>query len=154
MTFRLAPGKSDAIRFTGKGPFDQRMGYSQLPHFADRLKANHYLITDQARISSRMAEVVDEGLFAPYREKISAGLSLQDCAGESIFDARYPERVYDKFENVPPLLIQSLLFIENRELLDFEKPTKKPGDRMGPLQQGGNGSGHPPFHARSRCPGR
>src|SRR4029434_986735 len=39
---------------------------------------------------------------------------------------RYPEQVYGRFEFVPPLLINTLLFIENRELLDARQPYPNP----------------------------
>src|SRR5439155_7307507 len=74
------------------------------------------------------------GLFAPYREKDQAGLELRDCRGDVLFAARYPERVYERFADVPPLLVNALLFIENRELLDEQHPTRNPAiewDRLG-----------------------
>lgn len=126
MSYSIEPGTSDAIRFPGRGPFDQRLGYGNLPQFLPRLTSRNYVITDQVRISPRMAEIVDEGLFAPYHEKTQAGLALLDCTGDTLFRARYPERVYEKFESVPDLLTQSLLFIENRELLDTDYATKNP----------------------------
>ena len=36
--YQLGPGPSDAIRFAGNGPYDQRLGYHQLPQLIDRLK--------------------------------------------------------------------------------------------------------------------
>ncbi|MCX9155494.1 transglycosylase domain-containing protein [Niveibacterium sp. 24ML] len=126
MNFKLAPGKSDAIRFPATGPFDQRFGYTALPQITTRLTARHYAVTDQARISPEMAQTIDAGLFAPYREKTRGGLAIDDCAGEALFDAQIPVRAYDKFESVPPMLVRSLLFIENRELLSPEHLTKNP----------------------------
>jgi len=79
-------------------------------------------------------ELIAQGLFAPYREKTQTGLELRDCRGQPLFAARYPERVYERFETVPTLLIDSLLFIENRELLDEEFPLRNPAiewDRFG-----------------------
>src|SRR2546425_6566033 len=96
MRFRVEPGASTAIRYPGKGPFDQRLGYADLPELLPRLSARSYVITEQARSSPRMTEVVDEGLFAPYREKPRAGLTLLDCVGEPLFSARYPERFYER----------------------------------------------------------
>src|SRR5438132_2912588 len=39
LRFSVEPGQSDAIRFPGPGPYDQRRGYAQLPVFIDRLKS-------------------------------------------------------------------------------------------------------------------
>ena len=126
MRYSVLPGQSDVIRFPGNGPFDTRLGYAGLPQFVQRLVARQYRIEAQARIAPDMAEVIDEGLFAPYREKTRAGLALRDCAAAPLLDVRYPERWYPRFDAIPPLLVDSLLFIENRELLAADVPTKNP----------------------------
>jgi membrane peptidoglycan carboxypeptidase len=132
--FEVQPGPSTAIRFPGPGPFDERMGYRQLPGMIERLAAQGYGVSAQAHMSPRMLALADEGLFPPYHEKAQGGLELRDCRAEPLFSARYPERVYDNFEAVPPLLVNALLFIENRELLDPRHPTRNPAiewDRFG-----------------------
>lgn len=133
LTFELQPGPSPSIRFPGAGPFDQRLGYHQLPDLIERLNRQGYAVTAQARMSPKLLEFSDKGLFAPYHEKAQAGLALRDCRNESLYASRYPERVYDRFEAVPPLLVAALLFIENRELLD-PHPMRNPAvewDRFG-----------------------
>jgi len=62
-------------------------------------------VAAQARISPRMAEWMDHGLFPPYREKTQAGLAVLDCAGEELFRVRYPERIYSSFDQLPRLLV-------------------------------------------------
>lgn len=123
--FWVGPGPSSSIRFTKTGPYDHRLGYADLPAFLERLNARGYEVAEQARISPAFAGVMDRGLFAPYREKVQAGLSLLDCRGEEIFTARYPENVYPTFDSIPRVLVDSLLFIENRELFDGQ-PTRNP----------------------------
>jgi membrane peptidoglycan carboxypeptidase len=132
--FQLADGPSNAIRFPQESPYDERLGYANLPNFLQRLNSREYQITQQARISPQMAELVDRGLFAPYPEKTRVGLEINDCRNEVMFKARFPERTYPDFAGVPPLLVQSLLFIENRELLDTNWPKRNPAvewDRLG-----------------------
>ncbi|HSW06463.1 MAG TPA: transglycosylase domain-containing protein [Aquabacterium sp.] len=132
--FELKPGPSPAIRFPGAGPFDERLGYRRLPETVQRLTGQGFTIAAQARMSPKMIELVDRGLFAPYREKTQAGLSLRDCRGQTLAAARYPERRYERFEAVPPLLVDALLFIENRDLLDARRPLRNPAvewDRFG-----------------------
>jgi membrane peptidoglycan carboxypeptidase len=133
LTFQVQPGLSSAIRFPGAGPSDQRLGYHALPEMITRLNSQGYPVTAQARMSAQLLELSDKGLFATYHEKTQAGLELRDCRGEPLFTARYPERVYDRFEAVPKLLVDSLLFIENRELFD-PHPSRNPAiewDRLG-----------------------
>jgi membrane peptidoglycan carboxypeptidase len=131
MRYELAAGPSDSIRFPQYGPFDERLGYAALPALQKRLAARGFTVSAQARISPRMAEVQDLGLFPPYREKTQAGLTVLGCAGGSLFSVRDPERVYADFASVPHLLTASLLFIENRELLSNVHETKNPAIEWG-----------------------
>jgi membrane peptidoglycan carboxypeptidase len=132
--FKVEPGPSNEIRFPGPGPYDERLGYRQLPDVVERLQAQGYTVTAQARMSPKMIEMRDKGLFTPYREKDQAGLDVRDCRDESLFSARFPQRVYESFDAVPPLAVDALLFIENRELLDPRYPMRNAAiewDRLG-----------------------
>ena len=126
LRFEVQAGTSDSIRFPGNGPYDQRLGYHALPRFVKELTAKEYRVGAQARLSPQLARVSEQGLFSPYREKTQAGLDLFDCRGEPLFAARFPELVYGRFEAVPPMVVNALLFIENRELLDPRHPQLNP----------------------------
>ena len=102
LQFALHPGPSDAIRFPGSGPYDQRLGYHALPQYLDRLTAQDWQITAQARMSPKLLDVIDHGLFAPYAEKNQAGFELLDCRADPLFLARLPQRAYGRFEAIPP----------------------------------------------------
>ena len=125
-SYTLAAGPSPSIRFPLSAPYDDRLGYADLPVFFGKLQSRNFGIVKQARISSGMAEILDAGYFAPYPEKIQSGLSILDCHNDSLFQARYPERIYQGFDDIAPILVQSLLFIENRELLDPRYPKRNP----------------------------
>ena len=73
-----------------------------------------------------LVEHVERGLFPPYAEKTRAGLDVFDCRGEPLYGFRYPWRGYERFEDVPAIVAQALLFIENRDLLDESRPTLNP----------------------------
>jgi membrane peptidoglycan carboxypeptidase len=118
LTFRMAPGPSPSIRFPTAGPYDERLGYTQLPDFLDRLMADTYMFQSQARLSPHLQRIIDRGIFPIYGEKTQAGLRILDRHSERVFAVRYPQRVYATFEEIPELIVQTLLFIENRELLD------------------------------------
>lgn len=126
LRFKVEPGPSDAIRFPGSGPYDERLGYRSIPKFVEQLKPQGYVVTAQARMSPRLVELSDQGLFSPYREKDQTGLELRDCRSEPLFEGRFPQRVYERFDSVPPLLVEALLFIENRELLVDQYPKRNP----------------------------
>ena len=108
------------------GPYDSRLGYNQMAKFVQRLKERGYVVSQQAHASARLVELTDLGLFPIYREKNQGGLTLLDCQGVPLHASRYPERAYASFGEVPPLLADSLLFIENRELLDSARPKRNP----------------------------
>ena len=135
--FEVEPGAAPAIRFPGPdaGPYDQRLGYTRLPGFIERLAARGFVVTAQARPSARLLELQDQGLFAIYRERSQAGLLLQDCRGDALYAERLPRRVYGRFDAVPPLLVDALLYIENRELLDPGAPMRNPAVEWDRLAQ-------------------
>ncbi|WP_017234347.1 transglycosylase domain-containing protein [Pandoraea sp. B-6] len=127
VSFRVAQGPSDTIRFPSHGgPYDLRMGYERLPEFAARLTARGFVVTAQARDSATMARIADQGLFVPYEEKAQAGLRLFDASGAPLYRARYPLRTYANFDAVPPVVADALTFIEDRSLLDAAEPYLNP----------------------------
>ncbi|HYQ38615.1 MAG TPA: biosynthetic peptidoglycan transglycosylase, partial [Pseudomonas sp.] len=126
LQYRVEPGPSDAIRYPQQGPFDQRLGYVGLPEFVRRLDQQGYVVERQARFSPPLLEYTGYGLYPPFPEKTRAGLDISDCRGEPMFDFRHPQRFYDSFDDIPPLAVNSLLFIENRHLLDADQPQQNP----------------------------
>ena len=125
-TFETAPGPSPAIRFPEPGPYDLRLGHARLPDFLDRLEGAGYRIDQQARSSDRLLGLTDRGVYPLYHEKTQAGLQILDRDGREIFVARYPERVYTAFDEIPPLIVETVLFLENGELLDSRAPYRNP----------------------------
>ncbi|HET7594021.1 MAG TPA: transglycosylase domain-containing protein [Stellaceae bacterium] len=126
MTFSVEPGPSAAIRFPEAGPYDRRLGYAQLPSFIDRLATRHFAVELQARQSPLLRRFIDAGGYAVYHEKAQAGLELRDRAGLPLEEARYPSTAYPSFAAVPPLVAHTLRFIEDRDLLDPERPNRNP----------------------------
>lgn len=124
--YTLGAGQSDRILFPRHGPFDERLGYARLPAFEARLQARGYAIERQARFSPALLEYTRRGFFPPYAEKTQAGLTLEECRGEAYHDSRHPQRHYPHFAAIPPRVLQVLLFIENRELLDALSPYANP----------------------------
>jgi membrane peptidoglycan carboxypeptidase len=126
MTWQVRPGPSDRIRYPDHGPYDLRLGYSMLPTFLTRLDKAGWQIDRQARISIQMERINDLGVFLPYHEKDQAGLTLLDSDGKLLYQSLHPTRVYKRFEDIPKVLVNSLLYIENRELLTEQFPTRNP----------------------------
>ncbi len=134
LSYKLVLGQSPSVRFPKYGPYDERLGYTLLPHITERLKASGFVVSAQAALSPRLAELVDYGLFPVYHEKNQAGLAILDRSNRPIFTAIYPRFNYPSFQSIPPVILDTLLFIENRELLNQENYTANPAvewDRLG-----------------------
>lgn len=125
-SFTVGEGASSSISFPSSAPYDDRLGYSKIPGFVEKLKPRGFEITRQAQISEGMAEIVSDGYFAPYPEKVQSGLRILDCRNDRLFQERYPKRIFENFDDLPTILVQSLLFIENRELLETAHPKRNP----------------------------
>ena len=135
LSFKLVAGASSSIRFPQNGPYDQRLGYTLLPEAIKRLKTTGFDVAAQAVFSPMMAELVDEyGLFPIYHEKTQAGLRILDQGNQVIFSTVYPGQGYASFNMIPPVILDTLLFIENRELLNEQNTQVNPAiewDRLG-----------------------
>jgi membrane peptidoglycan carboxypeptidase len=126
MTYQLGEGAAPDLRHPGAGPYDLRLGYAQLPNFAASLRAHDYVIARQTRMSPTLKRFIDLGGFPIFREKAQAGLTVLDRNGDTVYSARHPEQVFADFSSIPRLIVDTLLFIENRELLDGAHPTRNP----------------------------
>ena len=126
LSYSMHPGPSDSIFYPGAGPFDKRLGYSALGDFLPRLLKRDYVIAAQTRFSPKLLEYSKNGFFVPYAEKIQAGLSITDCTTAALYQFKYPQQLYSSFASIPPLVTHSLLFIENRDLLDPKQPKANP----------------------------
>ncbi|CAG4904970.1 transglycosylase domain-containing protein [Paraburkholderia gardini] len=151
--FTPGEGVSPSIRFPTHGPYDERLGYALLPSFQQRLTERDFAVASQARDSAQMLSLADDGLFLPYHEKDQAGLQLFDGTGALLFDRRYPGRVYDSFEAIPPLVVNALLFIEDRYLLDADQPDRNPAIDWGRFSRALVDQGIRVFNRQQSTPG-
>jgi membrane peptidoglycan carboxypeptidase len=126
MSFAVLSGPNRAVRFPKWGPYDERLGYAGLPLYISSLSAHHFTVERQAAWSGALARFVDHGGYAIYGEKPRAGARLLDREGNQLYGASYPERAYTGFRSIPPVVVNSLLFIEDRDLLDPHDPRRNP----------------------------
>lgn len=126
LEYRVRPGPSTRIQFPDDGPFDRRLGYVALPRFIEQLAQRNFRIEEQARFSPALLDYASRGFFLPYPEQAQAGLTINDCRGVPLYANSYPRQYYESFEDIPPLVVMSLLFIEDRGLLDADRPHANP----------------------------
>ena len=126
ITFEMEPLLNADLRYPAYGPYNQRLGYSYLPFFIKSLQSSNYSVAEQMRGSATYQYFLDRQLYPIYRPKTVAGLALYDRQGQKLYDASYPNHVFSDFGSIPPLLIRTLLYIENRELLSDGSVTRNP----------------------------
>ena len=134
LSFRLADGKSASIHYPGDGPYDWTLGYARIPAFLPRLESKGFQIEAQAHSSELLASLTGIGLYPVYPQKDQAGLRIVDRTGLDLYSFDRPQHVYRSYSAIPPLVVQTLLFIENRHMLDSKHPTHNPAvewDRLG-----------------------
>ena len=124
--FQIAPGPSDSIRFPKFGPYDKRLGYTQIPSMIERLSERNFTIEQQARVSPPMRVFVDLGGYAVFHEKSESGLLLRDASGQVLGGTSYPNRVFRDFNEIPEILVRTLQYLEDREVLDSTHPNRNP----------------------------
>ena len=100
------------------GPLDQQRGYTDIPRWIDGLQNRGYEVTWQAGVSQRKAAAVEAGIFPIYDTSPQAGLTVLGDDGSILHRHRTPTQIFEEFEQLPDLMVDTLLFIENRELLE------------------------------------
>jgi membrane peptidoglycan carboxypeptidase len=124
--YSIEPGPSSDVHFPTYGPYDRRLGYVALPHMIATLREHHFKIVRQAALSPRLNRFIADGGYAVYRQKIAAGFTLLNDAGNVIYGERFPQRIYKNFAAIPPLVVKTLLFIEDRHILDPQPVSRDP----------------------------
>lgn len=126
ISYTPGAGPSPSVRYPTNGPHDVRLGYTRQPQFVHRLQGQGFMVAHQARWSPTAEAVVDGGLFPIYAEKSQAGLQVLDRSDRPLYVVRHPGRIYTRFADIPPVIVESLLFAENRELLQTRMARRNP----------------------------
>jgi membrane peptidoglycan carboxypeptidase len=136
MTFELRNGASSRVAYPGNGPYDARMGYAGLGARVDRLREQGFRIEHQAAQSLAMQLAHWISLTPPYVEKPRAGLRLLGYRGETMYRFLSPRHAYDAFDSIPPVIVRTLLFVEDRELFDTTSAYRNPALEWDRLAKG------------------
>ncbi|WP_166837998.1 transglycosylase domain-containing protein [Rheinheimera pleomorphica] len=126
LDYQLVSGASSQIRYPAQGPFDQRFGYNQLAQWRETLEQTGFQITAQSQFSDNLMRYTQYGFYPPYREKQQAGLSIQGCAQDLLYQHQAPAFQFTHLADVAPLIVQSLLYVEDRSLLTPGHPHANP----------------------------
>ena len=52
-----------------------------------------------------------------------------------LYTSRYPSRAYEDFSEIPPIIVSTVLFVENRDILDPNHPYRNPAIGWGRLSR-------------------
>jgi len=135
ITFSLGQGASDAIQYSSTGPYDDRLGYSRLPNFFAQLESSGFRLVSQARESKMYLLLAKLHIYPIYKEKGQAGLEILDRDKKPFYMSRYPSRAYGNFLEIPPIIVSTVLFVENRDILDPNHPYRNPAIGWGRLSR-------------------
>ncbi|MBM4298004.1 MAG: glycosyl transferase family 51, partial [Deltaproteobacteria bacterium] len=125
--YKLEDGRSEEILFPRPAaPFDERSGYSKLPSLQAKLEAQGYRVSQQARQSETMLTLVERGVSPPYVERPDTGLEITGADGALLFYYAQSDFLFQKIGDIPPLLVKTLLFLENRDLDRPATPWQNP----------------------------
>ncbi len=105
------------------GPFDERMGYTETLKFRKNMSGDFDIIGESTWLDRSILGIQ---LNPIYDEKSQAGLRIFGADNQPVFSAMYPRDVFENFDSIPPILVKSLLYVENRELLGEHAPTQNP----------------------------
>ena len=126
LTWQVDLGPSVVALRGPQGPFDLRHGYARLHELQGRLESSGFRVTRQAEPSPELQQLVALGIAPPYQEKNDAGLQILDSRFRAVFDGRRTLTTFRDFVDIPPLVVRSLLFVEDRNLLDDARPRLNP----------------------------
>src|SRR5438105_347490 len=126
MNYHLVNGPSDRVRFPVGGPYDLLLGYNAIPQYVQNLRGRGFDVAKQAQLSPGAERFAARHGYSLYHEKTTAGLQLRDRNGRLLYAASYPEQYYRSFNEIPSLVVATLLFIENHTLLETNHPYQNP----------------------------
>ncbi len=114
-SYKVNYGRGKVI-FPKFGPKDERLGYTSIGNITEDLSST-WEVHSQANWSRGALILSGKGISPPYKEKQSTGLEIYDAYGNTVYTVKKPNNLYRRYEDIPELLIKSLLFIESAEML-------------------------------------
>ena len=126
LNYRIENGASAQISFPNAGPFDKRYGYHQLPLWQTHLTQNGFNLSAQSRFSAGLQRYSNWGFNPPFIQQHYPALSLYGCKQDLLYQFNAPALRFNDLAEVAPVIVQSLLFIEDRDLLSPKHPRANP----------------------------
>ena len=136
ISWKVEKGPSNAIRFPSDSPYDERLGYANLADYLAKLKSHDYVVTAQSRMSPKMVELADIGVFSTYREKTRVGLDITDAKPSAHLPGPLPRARLRQFRGDPAAAGQEPAVHRKPRAARPDLSEAQSGRRVGPFQQG------------------
>lgn len=115
---------SPTVQAPAAGPYDERLGYTRSLEFRQRLTQGGYQVTGETQWLER--SIFGMQLYPIYNSRSQNGLRITDDTNTTVYSASYPSRSFETYDDIPQALVNSLLFVENRELMREHVDTWNP----------------------------
>lgn len=126
LTWDMVDGACDKPMPALAGPYDVRLGYARQTDLRDKLTARDFVVERQACPSPELYRLAKRGIAPPYREKDTGSLHILDRDQKDLYRAKLDRYRFADYQALPALLVESLLYVENRQLLDLDRRTQNP----------------------------
>ena len=126
LTWDVVEGACEQPLTAPTGPYDQRLGYANLLRLQQKLTARDFRVARQACPSPELVKLAERGIAPPYDEKATGLLHIFDREGKDLYRASLDEFAFGDLNEIPALVVQSLLFVEDRHLLSRENQRANP----------------------------
>ncbi|HEY8190062.1 MAG TPA: transglycosylase domain-containing protein [Micavibrio sp.] len=99
-------------------PSDKDLGYAYIANKENRKKLQQEgnVLSDVIPRQEYTLPLLGT-LYPIFERPVQTGLTINDEAGNSLYKATYPNKIYKDFDAVPPLLANSLAYVEDREVI-------------------------------------
>jgi membrane peptidoglycan carboxypeptidase len=114
------------VTFPSHGPFDERFGYTRIPKYRHLLEQFGFHVVEAARASTALVTLTRLGISPPFAEPDSAGFVIEGVGRQKLFTAPSEPVRFTSYEDIPPLVVHALSFIEDRRVDDLSAPRRNP----------------------------
>ena len=151
LTFGVADGASEAIRFPKGGPYDERLGYAGLPGFIESLTAHGFKIESQARWSPGLVDDRRSQAVPDLRRKGPGRAAHPRPEGRRNLSRPVPGAGLSRFRQHSEPGRQHAAVCRGPLRSRPAKPGAQSGDRMETLRAGRRGAGGGAGRLRRGC---
>jgi|GEM_PF-5041859 len=102
-----------------EGNTDLERGYNEIQRIRQQAKAAGDTVSEQVPWKDRQVGPIH---LAPiFDRKPQAGITIQDMNGQTMYQGATPHNIYEKFEDIPEVVVKSFCVVEDKNICDESK---------------------------------